>query len=204
MIIAKRRSAGGEGGAKWTGPQDADARQAQRDLVEEVRREARRRGVEWAALLERAALSKASRSRVNTGIAGISTIGRLRRALEELTTGSSSARAESEDVSTRQRSHGDAAAPDRRRRWVVVQRQDRQMFVGIASESDDEIAEKGRVRLDRCRPIQSLDASAASLAAAGPSDRGIAGPEVPSALVLAVAVVYDATKAAVRAFEARK
>jgi hypothetical protein len=203
MTMGRRRA--DESGPRWTGPTDADARQVQRGLVEEVRREAANRGLQWTALLDRAGLSKASRSRLNAGIAGISTIGRVRRAMDELTASNSPPPTEREETPTRSRRYVDqAASPDRRKRWVVVQRKDRQMFVGIVSETDDEIADKGRVRLERCRPILSVDASAASLAAVGPSERGTAGPEAPSALVLDVAVVYDATKAAIRAFESRK
>ncbi len=194
-----------ESGPRWTGPTDTDSRDVQRGLIDDVRKEAEKRGVQWGALLDRAGLSKASRSRLNAGIGGNATIGKVRRALDELTVATPLGSAERESGTGKHRAQAAPAAPlERRRRWVVVQRQDRQMFIGIASESDDEVADKGRVRLDRCRPIQSLDASAASLAAVGPSERGIAGPEVPSALILDVSVIYDATKAAVRAFESRK
>ena len=90
------------------------------------------------------------------------------------------------------------------RRWVVVQRTDRQLYFGIAAADDDEIASTRRVRLDRCRPIHSQHTDAAVLATVGPSERGVAGAEVPSALILEVAIVYDCTKLAVRTFESRK
>ncbi len=177
----------------------------QRGLVEQVRKEAETRGVQWAALLDRAGLSKASRSRLNIGVAGISTIGRIRRALDELTVTNvpspsrDDARDEPEDT---RKPLPIASIPGRRRRWVVVQCKDRQMFFGIVAASDDEITE--RVRLERCRPILSIEISAASLASVGPTQRGIVGPEAPSALIYDVAVIYDATKAAVREFELRK
>jgi hypothetical protein len=136
---------------------------------------------------------------MNVGIAGPQTIGRVKSALSALSEGN----LDGEATSTQRREAPRDATDRVRRRWVIVQSKDRQMFVGIASASDDEIADKGRIRLERCRPIQSLDASPASLASIGPSSSGIAGPETPSALVLDVAVVYDATKAAVRAFESR-
>ena len=195
------RSRDDESAKKWTGPQDADARRTQRDLVEGIRSEAEKRNVQWGTLMDRAGLSRASRSRLNAGIAGISTIGRMRRALDELTAGRpvGSERVEDEtEVETRH------ASSDRRKRWVVVQCKDRRMFVGVAWQTDDEIADKGRVRLERCRPIESVDASAATLAAIGPSGRGIVGTETPSALILDVAVVYDATKGAMRAFDLAK
>ena len=194
-MMGRRRA--DDGGSMGTGSQDENMRQIKRDLIDEVRREADERGVAWNALLDAAELSKASRSRFNAGVAGNSTIGRVRRALDDLSAG-----VRDSDGDTRPRA-ASRDATGMRRRWVIVQRKDRQMFVGIASATDDEIADKGRVRLERCRPIQSMDVSPASLASIGPSSSGIAGPEAPSALVLDVAVVYDATKAAVRAFESR-
>jgi hypothetical protein len=179
---------------KSEGPQDADARRMQRELVDDLRLRAEKHGVEWGDLLRRADLSKSARSRLNSGVAGLETMGRLRRALDEIAPGGVDSSADTIG----------AVSARRQRRWVIVQRIDEKMFMGVTADSDDEIAAKRRVRLDRCRPLRAPEASASSLASTGPSSAGVAGPEAPSALLLDIAIVYDCTKAAVRAFETRK
>jgi hypothetical protein len=201
MFFMGRRKTGDEEGPKWTGPQDEDARRLQTGLIDELRRDAEARGVEWKRLLDHAELSSASRSRVSNGFAGAPTIGKMRRALDDI-----AGRGYQADRAPTAKPSGDDDATmrddrhDQRRRWVVVQCADRQLFVGITGDRDDEIADSHRVRLDRCHPVTSSDASPAALASHGPGDRTTAGPEVPSALILDVRVVYDATVGAIRAF----
>jgi transcriptional regulator with XRE-family HTH domain len=201
MFAMGRRKMDDEEGPKWAGTQDEDARRLHKGLIDELRRDAEARGVAWKELLDRAELSTGTRSRVTNGFAGAPTIGKLRRVLEDL----AATRVERDPESMAGAPTGGAKVrADERRRWVVVQCADRQLYLGITADRDEQVGDSHRVRLDRCRPVQSSDASPASLAAYGPGDRTTAGPEVPSALVLDVRVVYDATRAAIREFERRK
>jgi hypothetical protein len=207
MFMMGRRKAVEEDGVdddatKWSGPgpKSEDARRVQRGVVDDIRSEATKRGVKWKALLDRAELSSASRSRATHGTAGVTTLGKLQRALDELAPVASSA-GDAEDAATIVTRIDEGASLGVRRRWVVVQRQDRQMFVGITGDPDEQIADNGRVRLDRCRPVRSTEISPESLASVGQGDRRVVGDEAPSALILNVAVVYDVTKAAVRTFD---
>lgn len=176
-----------------------DARRLLEQQHENLRHEADRRGVAWKDLIDRAQVSQATRSRLNHGTAGVETLGRLQRALDELAGPSSDT-----DAAAATSREDAAAQPAQRRRWVVVQRRDRQIFVGITAATDAQVANNGYVRLDRCRQILSSSVSAAALAAVGPSQPGVADIEAPSALILHVEVIFDATKVAVKALESRK
>ncbi len=208
MMMGKRKVAGDDDDTKWVGPgpRDEHARRVQRGFVDEIRTEAQKRGVEWKALLDRAELSSAARSRATHGAAGIKTLSKLRRALDDLAPAPSLFRASDEASRDEAPTINEAASLSGRRRWVVVQRQDRQMFIGVTADPDVQIADNGRVRLDRCRPVQATDVSPEALAAIGSTDPKVVGNEVPSALILNVAVVYDATRLAVRTlgFDYRK
>jgi len=202
-MLGKRAAGSDESPTTNEGPQDADTRQLQRELIDDVRLRSEKHGVQWGDLLRHAEISKSARSRVNSGVAGLETVARLRRALNELV----DAQVDGPDISA---SSSSSVSAPRRKRWVIAVRRDEKLFLGTTTESDDEIANKGRVRLDQCQPLRSeklrgsIDELAASLASVGPSSSGVAGPEAPSALLLEIMAVYNCTKHAISIFDARK
>ena len=164
-----------------------------RDLFEELQQEAATRGLSWSAVVERAGLSKTSRARLNDGTAGLPTIAKVRSSLDELT-------AKTVQDGNRPATRG-AAPPLRRRRWVLVHSRDGQIFFGATADPDETIAETERVRIDSCRLVSGNDLAAAAMAALGPGSATV-GPEVPSALIVGISVVYDCSRKAADAFRA--
>jgi len=162
-------------------------------LAGELRSEAEAAGIPWDTVLDESALTKASRSRINHGKAGLTTLERVRTALARL-------RAQAPDDRTSEHRPPRPTA-SAQLRWVVVERAQGGMFAGRTNTPDSEVAERGYVRLQHCRSIRG-DADPSELANWGPSSRVQIGAPTPSVLVIGVASVYDCSTAAAHAFGA--
>lgn len=174
-----------------------------RRLTDELRAEAERQGVSWDDLLDAAALSKGSRSRLNNGLAGLPTIAKVRAALEErlghrVTIVPVEVTRPPRQPSSIEQPRKNQAAD--RLRWVVVETVHGKIFAGPTTASDEQIAASGHIRLESCVPISGADVQATALAASGPGSGHKVGSLAPGALILGVTSVYDCSDAAIRAF----
>lgn len=160
-------------------------------LAEELRSEAELAGISWDTVLDESDLSKASRSRVNHGKAGLTTLERVRTTLERLRGHTPSDRAHTPRLG-QHRTDG--------LRWVVVERSQGGMFAGRTNTPDTEVAERGYVRLHHCRSIRG-EAEASELANWGPGPRVEVSEPTSSVLVIGVANVYDCSPQAAQAFQ---
>lgn len=158
-------------------------------LAAELRKDAEAAGIPWEKLLDESTLTKASRSRLNHGRAGITTLERVRTVLDRLR-----ARPVERVVEP-------ALAPSLESlRWVVAVERQGGMFAGRTNTPDTEVAERGYVRLRHCRTIRG-DSDPVELANRGPGPSVEVGEPTPSVLVTGVARVYDCSPVASRAFQ---
>jgi hypothetical protein len=168
-----------------------DLRRLHVELINDLINQAEAAGLRWDDVLDRAGLPKGSRSRVNSGDAGLPTIAKVRRVIEAMS-------AMIKEAGGSPPAPTPTTSPEGGGRWVVVEGK-QGTFFGYTDATDTEIAERGHVRLRDCRSIRG-EASASTLAVIGPRDSQQVGLAAPSALILGVLNVYDCTANAVKGF----
>jgi hypothetical protein len=163
---------------------------------------ARTLDLDWDDVLARAGLPKASKSRLKHGHAGRRTVERVTQAL------TAAAAAKGPEVALRLEAALAGTAAPQVERVVIVEDERQGRWYGRTNATDADVAARRSIRLSGYREIRGKIVSAASLSAHGPVDplytkAQSVGPLISSTiLITGVAVVFDCTAEAVKAFAA--